>query len=80
MKVKKFKIAKKTVKLYDLKPGSLFMTPDRQCLGLKSEYNNEKGAVEAFIVGSGEMFWGGTSDPRVQRNLDVLKIKLIYKK
>lgn len=72
----KLKVKKKTVKLCELKPGSLFMTPDKSCLALKSEYNTNQGAVEAFIVGTGEMFWGGTSDPRVQRNLDVLKVEI----
>jgi hypothetical protein len=72
----KLKIKKKTVKLCELEPGSLFMTPDKRCLALKSEYHTDKGAVEAFIVGTGEMFWGGTSDPKVQRNLDVLKVEI----
>jgi hypothetical protein len=72
----KLKVKKKTVKLCELEPGSLFMTPDKSCLALKSEYNTNQGAVEAFIVGSGEMFWGGTSDTRVQRNLDVLKVEI----
>lgn len=73
----KLKVKKKPVKLSELKVGSLFMTPDMECLALKSEYRTDKGAIEAFIVGSGEMFWGGTSDPRVQRNLDVLEVKII---
>jgi len=72
----KLKVKKKTVKLCDLETGSLFMTPDKSCLALKSEYRTEKGAIEAFIVGSGEFFWGGTSDPKEQVNLEVLEVKV----
>lgn len=72
----KLVITKKT-KLCDLEAGSLFMTLDMECLALKSEYRTDKGAIEAFIVGSGEFFWGGTSDPITQRNLPVFEIKLI---
>jgi len=70
-------IVKKKTKLCDLDAGSLFMTPDMGCLALKSEYRTEKGAIEAYIVGSGEFFWGGTSDPEEQRNLEVLEIEII---
>lgn len=67
----------KKTRLYNLEPGSLFMTPDKKCLALKSEYRTDKGAIEAFIVGSGEMFWGGTSDPMVQKNLMVHPVKVV---
>lgn len=46
------------VPLLDLPPGELF-TYDG-CTALKSEYRTDKGACECYIVGSGEMFWGGT--------------------
>jgi hypothetical protein len=76
----KLKVKKTPIKLCELPVGSLFMTPDRKCLALKSEYRTDKGAIEAFIVGSGEMFWGGTDDPRVQRDLLVLEVKVKNKK
>jgi hypothetical protein len=76
----KLKVKKTPIKLYELPVGSLFMTPDRKCLALKSEYRTDKGAIEAHIVGSGEMFWGGTSDIRVLNNLDVLEVKVKNKK
>jgi len=69
---------KKKTKLCDLEAGKLFMTPDMECLAVKSEYTTEQGAIEAIIVGSGEMFWGGTSDPKVQRVLDVLEVEVIW--
>lgn len=72
----KLVITKKT-KLCDLEVGKLFMTPDMECLAVKSEYRTEKGAIEAIIVGSGEMFWGGTSDPKEQRVLEVLEVDII---
>lgn len=71
----KLKIKEKTT-LTKLPNGSLFLSEDKTTLALKSEYHTEGGAVEAYIVGSGEMFWGGTNDPKVQRNLPVHRIKL----
>ncbi len=38
-------------------PPGLFLFGN--CLGFKSEYRNEKGASEAFVVETGEFFWGG---------------------
>ncbi len=75
----KLKVKKKLVKLCELKAGKLFTTPDRSCLAVKSEYNTDTGAVEAFIVGSGEMFWGGISNPKIQRNLEVFEVKITGK-
>jgi hypothetical protein len=70
-------VSSKKTKLCNLKPGSLFMMPNKECLALKSEYRTDAGAIEAFIVGSGEMFWGGTSDPMVQRNLMIHEVKVV---
>ncbi|MCU5196478.1 hypothetical protein OCE52_16875 [Bacillus mobilis] len=56
------------VRLADLEPGKLFRFGDT--IGFKSEYRTG-GAVEAFIVGSGEMFWGGTDTAEEQRELMV---------
>jgi ADP-ribose pyrophosphatase YjhB (NUDIX family) len=59
------KLVKKALRhLFDLPAGSLFLFENTLCL--KTEYRTEQGAIEAHIVGSGEMFWGGTSDPKVQ--------------
>jgi hypothetical protein len=70
-------VLKNVTTLEKLPPGSLFMTLDMQCLGMKSEYRTEKGAIEAYIVDSGEFFWGGTGgDPAEQRKIEVIRIKV----
>ncbi|MFA5366299.1 MAG: hypothetical protein WC333_00050 [Dehalococcoidia bacterium] len=70
-------VLKNKTTLEDLPPGSLFMTLNMQCLGMKSEYHTDKGAVEAYIVGSGEFFWGGTGgDVAEQRKLEVIRVKV----
>ena len=61
------------VRLADLEPGKLFRFGET--VGFKSEYR-WGGAIEAFIVGSGEMFWGGTSTADKQRELMVEPIDL----
>lgn len=61
------------VRLADLEPGKLFKFGET--VGFKSEYRSG-GAIEAFIVGSGEMFWGGTSTADKQRELMVEPIDL----
>jgi hypothetical protein len=70
-------IVKDKIKLSELEAGKLFMTVDMKCLALKSEYRTAKGAIESHIVGSGEMFWGGTSDIRVLNNLDVFEVEVV---
>jgi hypothetical protein len=37
-------------------PIGLFMAGDQLCL--KTEYGNNEGRIDAYIVSSGEMFWG----------------------
>lgn len=49
------------IKLGELEPGTLFKKGD--CYAVKSEYRTEKGICESYIVGSGEMFYGGTGNP-----------------
>jgi len=68
-------IIKEKTKLIDLKPGKLFI--HNGTIALKSEYNTENGAMEAFIVGTGEMFWGGTKTPEEQRNLEVFELEIL---
>lgn len=63
------------VRLADLEKGSLFQYGDT--IGFKSEYSTNQGAIEAYIFGSGEFFWGGVSKAEEQRNLMVKPIKLL---
>lgn len=51
------------IKLGELAPGTMFKCGDTY--GFKSEYRTDKGIYECFILGSGEMFWGGTGNPNV---------------
>ena len=66
--------AKRRVKLGNLPNGKLFSYNGD--IALKSEYKTTSGACECFIVGSGEMFWGGTSTPEELNNLYVTPISL----
>jgi len=75
----KLKIKKKTT-LGELPAGSLFLSEDMSTLGMKSEYHTGSGACEAFIVGSGEMFWGGVSSGPAQQALVVFGVKVTDKK
>lgn len=45
--------------LADCPPG-LFLADAYNTLGFKSEYRTEQGAIEAYVVESGEFFWGDT--------------------
>jgi hypothetical protein len=47
-----------------------------EVLNLKTEYRTESGAIEAHIVGSGEMFWGGTNTPKEQINLEIIELEI----
>ena len=49
--------SKKPCTLANCPPG-LFMSPDGY-MGLKTEYANERGGSEAYVVASGEYWWGG---------------------
>jgi hypothetical protein len=49
------------VTIEDLDAGTLFKYGNTYAL--KTEYCTEKGICKCFIVGSGEMFWGGVSNP-----------------
>lgn len=55
------------VPLGDLPVGSLFVDRTTGCIAVLSEYGN----CEAYIVGSGELFWGGTTTPEERRTLMV---------
>jgi phosphoribosylaminoimidazole carboxylase (NCAIR synthetase) len=57
------------MKLIDLPNGSLFSY--KGSIALKSEYRTDNGAVECYLLGSGEMFWGGTNNANDLNNLEV---------
>ena len=60
----------KEIKLGELQPGMLFKRGESY--GFKSEYRTDKGICECYVVGSGEMFWGGTGNP------NALKVEPVY--
>lgn len=62
------------VTLKDLNTGSMFLY--NGTYALKTEYVTKEGAIEAYIVGSGEFFWGGTNNPKEQNELKVVPITL----
>jgi hypothetical protein len=55
----------------DACPPGLFLYEGR--LGFKSEYRDANGP-EAYVVESGEYFWGGTDDVDVRLNLKVTPV------
>lgn len=58
------------VTLDELRPGTIFAFGD-DCIAVKSEYRCNNGLIEAFIIGSGEQFWGGASSAKMQNELMV---------
>lgn len=62
------------VKLKDLEKGSLFMY--NGTMALKSEYRSNQGSIQAYIVGSGEFFWGGVDTIEELNNLEVTPVKI----
>lgn len=55
-------------------PIGLFLFNGALCL--KTEYGSNDGRIDAYIVESGEFFWGGTSRPPEQRALQVSPVPL----
>ncbi|MFA7289594.1 MAG: hypothetical protein WC055_12025 [Melioribacteraceae bacterium] len=53
-------------------PIGLFMYKDT--LVLKTEYGNNDGWLDCYIVDSGEKFWAGCNTPEEMRNLRVYPI------
>jgi hypothetical protein len=53
------------------------------CLGFKSEYKTESLSSpgfwqsDAYVVESGEYFWGGVSDPRARESLMVTPVEYL---
>lgn len=70
----KIKIKRTKVSLSDLDSGSLFIYEGT--MALKSEYRTDAGAIEAYIIGSGEIFWGGVDTPKDQSMLMVNEFKI----
>ena len=50
-------------------PIGLFHYDGELCL--KTEYGSNEGRIDAYIVSSGEFFWGGTNTPAAQRKVMV---------
>ena len=55
-------------------PPGLFLLGN--CLGFKSEYRNDKGSCEAYVVASGEFFWGGAKDAAEREALMVTPVEI----
>jgi hypothetical protein len=64
---------KKFCLLKDVPNGSLFMKDGT--IALKTEYSTD-GSPDCYIVGSGEYFWGGTSDRTIRDEFRVLILKV----
>lgn len=62
------------MKIRDLEAGTLFEYNGD--IVLKSEYRNNSGTCECFIVGTGEMFWGGVTATKTN-DLLVTPIKIV---
>jgi len=60
------------VTIGELEEGMLFRYDNT--IALKTEYRNDKGACECYILGSGEMFYGGTITPKKLNELIVTPI------
>lgn len=64
------------VTLAELLPGTIFLHGD-DCLAVKSEYQCSNGLIEAFIIDSGEQFWGGVHTAREQHELVVQPMEVV---
>lgn len=62
------------ITLEELDKGSLFVY--RGTYALKTEYRTKRGAIEAYIVGSGEFFWGGVTTAEEQAKLEVVPVRI----
>lgn len=64
------------VPLYKLPVGSLFAHGD-DCIAMKSEYMSSNGLIEAYILGSGEIFWGGAKTVEEHRYIMVQPLDIV---
>lgn len=56
-------------------PPGLFLFGN--CLGFKSEYRSDAGHIEAFVVASGEYFWGGAKSSEEREGLMVHPVAIV---
>lgn len=63
------------VTLDDLPCGTLFAFGD-DCIVVKGEYRCDNGLIEAFIIDSGEQFWGGAKTAKEQNELLVQPLEI----
>ena len=63
------------VTLGELPPGTIFAFGD-DCIAVKSEYRCNNGLIEAFIIESGELFWGGVHTTEEQNALMVQPLEI----
>lgn len=61
--------------LYQVQAGLLFMY--KETIALKTEYRTEQGAIKAYILGTGEFFWGGTRTAEEQCKLLVKVVNIL---
>ena len=61
--------------LAELPCGTLFAFGD-DCVAVKSEYQCNNGLIEAFIIGTGEQFWGGAKTAKEQNELMVQPLEI----
>lgn len=61
--------------LDELPCGTLFAFGD-DCIAVKSEYRCNNGLIEAFIIDSGEQFWGGVHTAEEQNALMVQPLEI----
>lgn len=66
----------KKVTLDELLPGTIFAFGD-DCIAVKSEYRCANGLIEAFIIDSGEQFWGGAKTAKEQNVLMVQPLAIV---
>lgn len=64
------------VTLDELLPGTIFAFGD-DCIAVKSEYRCKNGLIEAFIIDSGEQFWGGAKTVKEQIELMVQPLEIV---
>lgn len=64
------------VPLHKLPVGSLFAHGD-DCVAMKSEYTSINGLIEAYILGSGEIFWGGAKTVEEHRYIMVQPLDVV---
>ena len=63
------------VTLDDLPFGAIFAFGG-DCIAVKSEYRCDNGLIEAFIIDSGEQFWGGVHSAKEQNELLVQPMEI----